>query len=180
MIAQGQRTDRLFDSGDIQFERLPVRPRLLGDAAVIVDVELVFDKIGGKDDDLLPGIEDRFQGDIQRPAGATGHNDVPSGNRPPGMRRDRRRHRRPRLFITGVAHIAVHAGNGRLGQSAQFASEGFWRLHRRIPQCEIEDVLRSMDQPQLFPFFEHLANPRGALDAAFHLLRYGHAPTPLS
>ena len=175
----GLRADGLLDGRQIGLERPRVGPDLARDAAVIVDVELVFDEVGGEDNDLLTRVEDGLEHHVESPARPAGHDDMAGLQRRARFLREDFGHRRARLLVAGVVHVAVHPRLGMTGQAQQLFVQCRRRLYSGVAQGEVENVLLSVDAPQSGPFLEHSADPRSLLDKPLNFLRDRHGNLPV-
>ena len=69
------------------------------------------------------------------------------------------RHGGPGFGVARIVHVAVHAGQRMLRQGQKLAVEGFGRVHIRVSQGEVVDVVGTVFPAQDISFLEHLANP---------------------
>ena len=163
--------ERRLNGRQIDVE-LRIRGHHLGDAAVIVDVEFVFDKEGGENDHLVAGVEQGLEDDIETTGRAAGHEDVAGtqgnallGAKPLGQCLADKR-------VAGVGHVAVHAGLLVGGQIAKHGIEFGRRRHIRVADAEIEHLVGAELGLQPCALLEHLANPGGLFRKRLHFLGY--------
>ena len=156
----GVGADGGFDSRKVELEGLAVGPDFLGDAAMVVDVEFIFDEIGRENNDFFAGVEDGLEHHVEGAAGPAGHDDLAGLDRLRRFFTEHIGHGGAGFLVAGVVHVAVHAGQWMLRQFEKFAAEGLGWFHRGIADGEVEHILGAMEFAQPCPFFEHPANPR--------------------
>jgi len=144
---------------------------------VVVGIKTVLDETGDRGQDFVTGIEQRFQGHVERAGSAAGHNDVGLIDGDRLFLADMAGHGLPDMRIAGVGHIAVFAAAGasRFGQ-------GFVKALRggdvRIPKAEVEYILGPVLCLEAAAFFEHFANPGRATENRFDFSGNRHGSGP--
>ena len=144
-------------------QKVLVRRHNAARTAMVIRVEVILHEERREDDDFVTRVEQRLQHDIERAARAAGHHDVARAKVKSGLAAKLRRDRRPRLFVTGVRHIAVNARLWVVRNALEFGEELGWRLHHRIAQRQVEDILLAELPLELNALLEHPSNPRALL-----------------
>ena len=128
---------------------------------VVVGIKQILHEIRRKDDDLVTGIEQGFESDIQSPRRTADHNDVVGGQGNLTFFGERFRHRPAGGLVSGVGHVAVVAGSFIPGGGDQGIDHLLRGLCDRVPKGQIEHVVGAEFLLQPDPLFKHLADPRG-------------------
>lgn len=136
--------------------------------AVILDVEKVLGEIGGQDDDLVTGVEQRFEQRVDSSGRSHGHDDVFAREGNAGARGEPSGHLRADRREAGVGHVTV-ASAVFGGHPAKRLEDHLRRVYFRVAQRVVEDVLRPSFLAKLDADLEHPANPGRVL----HLLGDG-------
>ena len=142
--------------------------------AVIVGVEVILHKERREDNHLVARIQQRPHHHIKRAARAAGHNHVLRAKAQPGFALQLRRHRRARLGVARVGHIAVHPRLRLVRDAPQLGEELIRRLHNRIAQRQVKHILVAVQPLERDPLLEHLAYPGSLLHKIAYLLRNCH------
>ena len=157
--------DRLGLGGDRRFDRRQVEVEVVvgvdnpADPAMVVEVEVVLDKVGGEQDDLLAGVEQGLEDDVEAAGGAAGHQHVTPGDGHPLLGRHPCRQGLPHPGVAAVRHVAVGARALVDGDPADDLGELRRRRQIGVAEAEIADIVRPEFGLHSCPFLEHLADP---------------------
>ena len=143
-------------------------------APVVVRVEHVLDEVGREDDDLVAGVKQRLHDHVESAAGAARHHDLLDGEVNARLFGELHGHSLPRLHVAGVGHIAVHSRYRVFCDFAKRVEELSRRLHDRVAQGQVEDMLLAVLPLQRDSLLEHPADPGAFLHKLAYLPRDGH------
>ena len=145
---------------------------------MIINIVSILREVGRQEHNLIPLIQDRFQHHVQGPGSTTGHDDIACVKADSGLFAELSRHRCSYLRITGITHIAMHTRQGASRKPPKRLTELRGRLHHRVSQRKVEDILLTIPRFKLSPIFEHPPYPRALEHASPHPLRDRHAAFP--
>ena len=145
---------------------------------MVLDVIDVLAEERREDDHLVAGVEDGAQNDVGRAGRAAGHEDVGDAEGQAGFGGQGVGNRLSRFRIAGVGHVAVHTGRGGLSDAEQFGVELRRRLHDRVPQGQVENVVIAVLRLEGDAHLEHAADPAAFFHGTADVFGDGHERTP--
>ena len=151
--------DGLFYGVNVELKGIAVRPDLYRHTAMIIDIELVLNKIRRKNDDLFTRVKNGFEYHIQSSAGSTRHDDVIGRHSKAGVSGYFFRNSTPGFSISRIVHIAMHAPQRILCQFQQLAAERFGWLNVRVAKRKIINFVGAEFLTQALALFKHPADP---------------------
>ena len=145
---------------------------------MIVGVKFIFDKTGRRGDDLIAGIQDGLQGNVQCTRCTAGHQNFFIGDRCLLFFGQIIRHRSANHRVTGIGHIAVISEAAGIDGVSEQLVELFRRWQVGIAQAKVIDVFRPVFGLQLSPFLKHLADKGRPGNDILNFFGYGHFLKP--
>ncbi len=144
---------------------------------MVVDIELVLDKVGGQDNDFVAGVQQGFQHHVQGRTGTAGHNHVGAGYRLVATLGNDFSNGGAGFIVTGIVHITMHPRQRGFGNFFQRGVQFSRWFDGRVAEGEIENLIGTVLLPQCGTFLEHFANPGSALEAFIDFRGDGHSLT---
>lgn len=128
---------------------------------MVFDVEAVFGKARVEEDDLIAGIENRFEDNVDGARRARGHQHVICGESDAGASGQAAGDRGSDFGEAGVRHVAATARAVLRDDTAEYRNRRRRWLDVGIADREIEDVVRAAFLAELDSDLEHAPDPGG-------------------
>ena len=165
------RCDGLFDLGHDRKESIRICIDDDRDSFDIGNIVQILKEERGKKQYLVARLDDGTKDVVHTGGRTAGHADRIDPDRYTALGRELICNRLSCLRVTGIGHIAMHAGNVGIGELDQSILYFLWRLEVWIADGKVEYLIFAVDLLESCAFIKHLADQGTAGKLCFYLFR---------